>query len=64
MIADLRPYQEYKESSSPWLTMVSSHWEVRNFRTLIRAFDVSKCPLISIRPCVGVRVTVPSTLKA
>jgi type I restriction enzyme S subunit len=29
MIADLKPYPEYKESGSPWLGKVPGHWETR-----------------------------------
>ncbi len=29
MIADLKPYAEYKESGSPWLGQVPGHWETR-----------------------------------
>lgn len=29
MIADLKPYPEYKESGLPWLGQVPAHWEVR-----------------------------------
>ena len=29
MIADLKPYPEYKESGLPWLGQVPGHWEVR-----------------------------------
>jgi type I restriction enzyme S subunit len=36
MIADLKPYVEYKESGSLWLGAVPMHWEVRNLRTLIK----------------------------
>ncbi len=28
MIADLKPYSEYKESHSPWLTRVPEHWSI------------------------------------
>ena len=28
MIADLKPYPEYKESGLPWLGQVPGHWEV------------------------------------
>ena len=28
MIADLKPYPEYKESGLPWLGQVPEHWEV------------------------------------
>ena len=27
MIADLKPYPEYKESGLPWLGQVPGHWE-------------------------------------
>ena len=29
MIADLKPYAEYKESGLPWLGQVPEHWETR-----------------------------------
>lgn len=29
MIADLKPYAEYKESGLPWLGRVPEHWEIR-----------------------------------
>ena len=32
MIADLKPYAEYKESGLPWLGEVPGHWEVRPHR--------------------------------
>ena len=32
MIADLKPYPEYKESGLPWLGQVPGHWEVRQAR--------------------------------
>jgi len=35
MIADLKPYPEYKESGSKWLGAVPVTWVVRNLRTLI-----------------------------
>ena len=35
MIADLKPYAEYKESGSKWLGAVPATWEVRNLRTII-----------------------------
>lgn len=35
MIANLKPYAEYKESDSKWLGAVPAKWEVRNLRTLI-----------------------------
>jgi len=38
MIADLRPYPEYKESGLPWLGHVPKHWEVRQARHIGRLF--------------------------
>ena len=35
MIADLKPYAEYKESGLPWLGQVPGHWEVRRLRASI-----------------------------
>ena len=32
MIADLKPYAEYKESGLPWLAQVPWHWEARRLR--------------------------------
>ena len=59
MIADLKPYPEYKESGSPWLGKVASHWEVRNLRTLIRPCDErgrADLPLLSVAREKGVFV--------
>jgi type I restriction enzyme S subunit len=36
MIADLKPYAEYKESGLPWLGRVPGHWEVRLARQVGR----------------------------
>ncbi len=33
MIADLKPYPEYKESDLPWLGQVPGHWEVRRLKS-------------------------------
>jgi type I restriction enzyme, S subunit len=32
MIADLKPYLEYKESGLPWLGQVPGHWEVKRLK--------------------------------
>lgn len=32
MIADLKPYVEYKESGLPWVGQVPAHWETRRLR--------------------------------
>ncbi len=34
MIADLKPYAEYKESGLPWLGQVPGHWDVRVLKRL------------------------------
>jgi type I restriction enzyme S subunit len=39
MIADLKPYAEYKESGLPWLGQVPGHWEVRRMKLLLREVD-------------------------
>ena len=36
MIADLKPYPEYKEAGLPWLGQVPAHWEVRRIKTMLR----------------------------
>jgi len=59
MIADLKPYPEYKESGSEWLGAVPAQWEVRNLRTLIskRAErDRPDLPLLSVAREKGVFV--------
>ena len=59
MIADLKPYPEYKESGSRWLAKVPSHWEVRNLRTLIRPRNErnrADLPLLSVAREKGVFV--------
>jgi len=59
MIADLKPYAEYKESGSRWLARVPLHWEVRNLRTLIRPRkerNRADLPLLSVARERGVFV--------
>ena len=59
MIADLKPYAEYKESGSRWLAHVPLHWEVRNLRTLIRPRkerNRADLPLLSVARERGVFV--------
>lgn len=36
MIADLKPYAEYKESGLPWLGQVPGHWETRRLKQIAR----------------------------
>ena len=59
MIADLRPYLEYKRSGSPWLANVPSHWEIRTLSTLIRPSNERNrqdLPLLSVAREKGVFV--------
>jgi type I restriction enzyme S subunit len=39
MIADLKPYPEYKESGVAWLGEVPGHWPVRRIKTVLRETD-------------------------
>jgi type I restriction enzyme S subunit len=39
MIADLKPYPEYKDSGLPWLGQVPKHWDLRRMKTLLREID-------------------------
>ena len=36
MIADLKPYAEYKESGLPWLGQVPGHWAVTAVAPCVR----------------------------
>jgi type I restriction enzyme S subunit len=39
MIADLKPYAEYKESGLPWLGEVPAHWEIKRGKSYLNAID-------------------------
>jgi type I restriction enzyme S subunit len=39
MIADLKPYPEYKESGLPWVGKVPGHWIVNRIKTVLRESD-------------------------
>ena len=59
MIGDLKPYAEYKESGSRWLSTVPSHWDVRKLRNLIRTRNERNrpdLPLLSVAREKGVFV--------
>jgi len=59
MIADLKPYAEYKATRSRWLATVPSHWEIHNLRTLIRRRNErnrADLPLLSVAREKGVFV--------
>jgi type I restriction enzyme S subunit len=40
MIADLKPYAEYKESGQAWLGAVPQHWTVRRMKYVLREKDM------------------------
>ena len=57
MIEDLKPYPEYKDSGSKWLSTVPSHWDVRKLRNLTRSRSErnrSDLPLLSVAREKGV----------
>ena len=39
MIADLKPYSEYKESGLPWLGQVPRHWTVKRAKSIFQRID-------------------------
>ena len=39
MIADLKPYPEYKESGLPWVGKIPGHWLVRRIKSLLQETD-------------------------
>ena len=39
MIADLKPYAEYKESGLPWLGRVPGHWEIKRAKSIFQCID-------------------------
>lgn len=39
MIADLKPYADYKESGLPWLGQVPAHWEIKRGKSYLMAID-------------------------
>lgn len=40
MIANLKPYPAYKDSSLPWIQKVPAHWELRRGKTIFKAVDI------------------------
>jgi type I restriction enzyme S subunit len=59
MIADLKPYPEYRETGSRWLGKVPAHWGVHNLRTLIKSRNErnqAELPLLSVAREKGVFV--------
>ena len=60
MIADLKPYAEYKESGLPWLGQVPGHWEVRKVREVASVvngypFDSKRFSLSKGHPLIRIR---------
>ena len=39
MIADLKPYAEYKESGLPWLGRVPAHWNIKRAKSILQRID-------------------------
>jgi len=39
VIADLKPYPEYKESGLPWLGRMPGHWEVKRAKSIFQRID-------------------------
>jgi type I restriction enzyme, S subunit len=39
MIADLKPYADYKDSGLPWLERVPEHWSISRIKTVLRETD-------------------------
>ncbi len=58
MIADLKPYPEYKDSGLPWLGEVPAHWTTRRAKYLFREVDersqTGKEVLLSVSHLTGV----------
>jgi len=58
MIADLKPYAEYKESGLPWLGQVPTSWQLRRAKFLFREVDerskTGKEELLSVSHKTGV----------
>ena len=58
MIADLKPYPEYKESGLPWLGQVPAHWEIKRGKSYLMAIDkrsnVGKEELLTVSSARGV----------
>lgn len=57
MIADLKPYADYKDSGLVWLGRVPGHWEVRRVKSVLHEVDrrseAGLEPLLSLRMQVG-----------
>ena len=59
MIADLKPYAEYKESGLPWLGQVPGHWRVVRNGSLFtqrNQTDYAELPILEVSLKTGVRV--------
>lgn len=58
MIADLKPYAEYKESELPWLGQIPAAWQLRRAKFLFREIDerskTGKEELLSVSHKTGV----------
>lgn len=39
MIAELKPYDSYRDSGLPWLGLVPAHWQVKRAKSVLTAID-------------------------
>ena len=60
MIADLKPYPDYKDSGLPWLGQVPAHWDVKRAKSIFTRVDVrSKTGKEELLTVSSVRGVVP-----
>ena len=71
MIAELRPYSEYKESGLPWLGKIPSHWMVKRAKSIFERVDrrsrTGKEELLTVSSAHGVvprKTTTVTMFKA
>lgn len=59
MIANLKPYPEYKDSGVPWLGEVPKHWEVRSLGSLTSAIAARGRPELPLLSVVREKGVIP-----
>jgi type I restriction enzyme S subunit len=71
LIADLKPYPEYKESGLPWLGQVPAHWEIKRAKSIFQRIDqrsrLGKEELLTVSSARGVvprKATTVTMFKA
>ena len=60
MIADLKPYAEYKESGLPWLGQVPAHWRCKRGKSVFDASTNDRKAARGASDCRSARGVVPS----